>query len=243
MKRVLVTLALFGLFFLNTPLAYAALTDNIVAYWKFDETSGTSAADATGNGHTGTLTSASFTSAGKINYGVANSTNGYVSFTALTNLHAGDFTISGWMKMGATIDQFTILMGAASGLGVNFYAGKLRFYDGIGDVVVANYTATNDGLYHFYVLTRSGNTYTIYVDGSSDNSASNTDSYTFTPNAVNRAGGNSNADSVDEVGVWTRALSADEVTTLYNSNAGCQYNFTSCGTTAITPPNFWGFWW
>lgn len=31
------------------------LADNPVGYWRFEETSGTSAADATGNGHTGTI--------------------------------------------------------------------------------------------------------------------------------------------------------------------------------------------
>lgn len=232
------------LLYASAPFAQAALTDNIVAYWKFDETSGSSAADATGNGHTGTLTSASFTSSGKINYGMLTSTNGYSGFTALSDLHAaGDFTVAGWMKAGSTINQFTILLGAASGLGLNFYAGHLRFYDGPGDVVVANYTTTNDSTYHFYVMTRSGNTYTLYVDGSYDNSASNTDSYTFTPNAVNRAGSNSNVASFDEVGVWTRALSSTEVSTLYNSGTGCQYDFSTCGVSTVAPPYFWSFWW
>ena len=40
------------LFLFTTLFAQAALTDNIAAYWKFDEGRGTTAADATENGNT-----------------------------------------------------------------------------------------------------------------------------------------------------------------------------------------------
>jgi hypothetical protein len=43
----------------------SAPTSGLVAHWKFDENSGTSAADSSGNGHTGTLTSGATWSTGQ----------------------------------------------------------------------------------------------------------------------------------------------------------------------------------
>lgn len=44
-------------FCIDTLPAHAAVsTDSLVGYWKFDETSGTTAADASGDGNTGTHT-------------------------------------------------------------------------------------------------------------------------------------------------------------------------------------------
>jgi hypothetical protein len=38
---------------------------------------------------------------------------------------------------------------------------------------------------------------------------------------------------IDEIGVWSRALTSGEVTQLYNSGAGLQYPFTSNNTSAF----------
>jgi len=75
--------------FVFTPLfAQAALTDNIVAYWKLDENTGTSAADATGGGGTGTLTNSPTWVTGKINSGLQfGGTNRYVSIPNSTALN------------------------------------------------------------------------------------------------------------------------------------------------------------
>jgi hypothetical protein len=64
----------------------------------FDEGSGTNAADATGNGHTGTLVNGVSWAAGrKGNAVVLNGTDGYVSLPAGLLANLGDCTIAAWV--------------------------------------------------------------------------------------------------------------------------------------------------
>src|SRR4051812_49333464 len=53
MKKLLLTIIL--AVFLLPNFAHADITSNLEAWWKCNEGTGTTAADATGNGHTGTL--------------------------------------------------------------------------------------------------------------------------------------------------------------------------------------------
>jgi hypothetical protein len=46
--------------------ASASFTSNLVAYWKFDEGTGTTTADSSGNGNTGILTNGPLWTAGRI---------------------------------------------------------------------------------------------------------------------------------------------------------------------------------
>ena len=59
-------------FYNGEELTFNSLLNNIVAYWKLDEFSGISAEDATGNGHTGTLSGSTLPTwdPGKINNGL-----------------------------------------------------------------------------------------------------------------------------------------------------------------------------
>ena len=52
---LLLTVLLFGGFFFQFHTASADITTGLVGYWTFDEGSGTTAVDSSGNGNTGTL--------------------------------------------------------------------------------------------------------------------------------------------------------------------------------------------
>jgi YD repeat-containing protein len=78
----------------------------LVANWKFDEGTGTSASDSTGNGSTGTLQSGASWSSGVVGSGALNfnGTSGSVSVastTALTSV-SNNFTISFWANPRST---------------------------------------------------------------------------------------------------------------------------------------------
>jgi len=169
----------------------STLLTNLKAYWKLDELSGTSAADASGNGNNGTLqTNASFISGGKINRGLLSSsslstTGGYdVGSIAALDISSFPLTISGWFRTSVSGSQLNggmnilatsktssnysgvalwMVMGAVTG-----DRGKMRFNyrNNSGTDFFVQTTGTyNDGNWHFAVARiSSGGAMTLYVD-------------------------------------------------------------------------------
>src|SRR4029077_4762895 len=87
-----------------TLLGQALLTSNDAAGYPFNESSGTTTADATGHGITGTLVNgATFTTAGKYGNALAlNGVNAYVDFGNSAALHlTGSMTVSAWINASA----------------------------------------------------------------------------------------------------------------------------------------------
>ncbi|HEU5395903.1 MAG TPA: glycoside hydrolase family 76 protein, partial [Verrucomicrobiae bacterium] len=74
----------------------SALPADFIGAWPLDETSGTVADDASGNGNNGTLTGATWNSNGRIN-GCLNF-NGVNSSVKIANPVANDFTLAFWVK-------------------------------------------------------------------------------------------------------------------------------------------------
>ena len=98
------TLALLGALALPATTAHAAVsTDSLVGYWKFDEGTGTLAADSSGHGNNGTLTGGPTWSASPTNsitftnpYALSfDGVDDYVSIADADVLDPGDtFTLS-----------------------------------------------------------------------------------------------------------------------------------------------------
>ena len=64
MQLTVINLLAFYLF--SVCVAYADITSNLISWWKFDDGSGTTAIDSSGNGHSGTLTNGPTWTAGNI---------------------------------------------------------------------------------------------------------------------------------------------------------------------------------
>ena len=92
-KRYLIVLSL-TLIPLWTNMAYA-IDPNLVAYWAFDETSGTTAHDSAGT-HDGTVSGAQWTSDGKFGNALNFNGSAYVNIGDL-GLN-GDWTVCFWAK-------------------------------------------------------------------------------------------------------------------------------------------------
>jgi hypothetical protein len=104
---------------------------------------------------------------------------------------------------------------------------------------VSGTTNVNDGAWHFLVCTRSGTTVTLYVDGKSEGapaaltgSTNNSGFFTIGRANTNLAQKNYFKGSIDEVGVWNRSLSVDEINHVYNCRTGLQYPFNSAALCA-----------
>lgn len=226
---------------------------NLIAYYKLDESSG-NAADASGAGITltnnntvtYTNTAGQFLIVRGANFGAGN-TNKSLSTANTMGIDGGACSISLWVKMnGADIassvqvpfQQANTSTQTANQIFYDFNGGtrRLRFQRtkySVGDQQL-DYTITlgTTNFYHL-VYTYDGATITGYVNGVSVGTAAASGS--------GSSGGVSGfrlADStatglpasmyIDEVGVWSRALSSTEVSQLYNGGSGVSYtNFNT----------------
>lgn len=215
-----------------------ALSDNCVLYWKLDETSWTSAADASWNSNTGTTSNITWAT-GKINNGgTFNGSSTKIDtawsvFTWTTN-----FTIALWIK---TSTAWRRLVQKRQSNANWFFIYTLwddwkQAYLDYNGGFINNHSSTNtvnDWNWHLVGVSRNWNTITFWKDW-----VSNwwwTWASTVSLNSHIIDAWRDYVDSwnkpfnwqMDEIWIRTRELSWTERTTLYNSWAWLQYPFWS----------------
>ncbi|HNV61388.1 MAG TPA: LamG domain-containing protein [Candidatus Cloacimonas acidaminovorans] len=219
-----------------------ALVDNIVAYYKLDESSG-NASDSVGSV---TLTNNNTTtySTGKINNGaVFNGSDQSLSATA--SLVADSWTISFWVKpddsdiSNQTMFAYRPSSGTANIIGIEGFSSmtvRCILFDS-SSFAYKDYrtslTLTQNAWNHF-AITWNDSSISLYVNGSLDNSVTKAKDGSIAQTNTSRilrlgaetASSNFYDGSMDEVGIWSRALTSTEITELYNSGNGLQYPFT-----------------
>lgn len=250
MKYLLTILILFCLV---PSIASAALADNLVSYWKLDESSG----NATDSHSSNTLTNNNTAtySTGKINNAVylASASSQSLSITDNASLSiTGDLSISGWFyftsfsangrklvnKWNDTGNQRGFIFDNSDASG-----DTLRLVLSTNGVNFPLVTATGAALsvdtwYHLAVTFKaSTGVVSFYKNGSllfaptiSANSIFDNTADFYIGNGVNAAPTDPFNGRVDEVGIWSRELTSGEITTLYNGGAGNQYPFTIATT-------------
>lgn len=237
-----------------------ALIDNVLAYWKLDESSG-NPVDATGGGKTLTNNNSVGFAAGIVNNGIdlgAANTNKYLSRNGLIG-NDGAYTVSAWVKLRTeiTTGNYGIVTvsteSTAHTIGYEYNGGtrRIRVTRGKNNLAYVyadkNIALGTSDWYHI-VCAYTGSALNLYVNGVLEASpaASGNGSPNWTPgggaitigvehNANNPGTVGSYASAyIDEVGLWSRALIQSEVTELYNSGFGNQYNFQPVLTSAVT---------
>ena len=226
-----------------------ALTDNIVAYYKFDESSG-NAEDSVGSLDLTNRNSVAFTT-GKINNGADfeyGSNQGF-SITDAASSGAFDlidnFTLAFWVNfesLPSTGDakwyivfkndcyQFQVPYNASGSYGLKIY---LRDSTGFYSPSVA-WTPSTSTWYHIAVTREKSTGYVkFYVNGSQQGTTQETGRTASLYNSsdafeIGQAGSSGLFDGIlDELGVWSRVLSDSEISQLYNSGSGLSYPFSS----------------
>ena len=226
--------------------ASAALTDNIISYWKFDESSG-NAADSAGS-NTLTNTSVSYV-AGKINN--AGSYTGSESFGVADNgtlRPANTLTISAWINFDSGAEAggpIFVAKGTNAGdsqsWDLRLHSTKKIYYQGRvgGGSYIAGLTSTvmSPNTWYHVVFTRNGTVTHVYLNGVDETLTgvtSNAADFDYSTGnlSVGQFGSGFNfwKGKIDEVALWSRDLSSTEVTTLYNSGTGLQYPFGAVST-------------
>lgn len=195
----------------------------LVGWWKLDEGIGSIANDSSGNGNNGTVYSAAWTQ-GK--FGSALSFNGIGSYVSIPDNAAlslpNNFSISLWFSSSQAPSGWADLIGKR-GSTVNYGVyinpdGTLHFeiYDGTHDPDISTSRSVCDGSFHQVVAIRNGGVMNLYVDGTSvSNAADTTWGNTVTNTAPVTLGNGYKFFNgvIDEVQVYNRALSANEVQT------------------------------
>lgn len=229
-----------------------ALITNLVSYWKLDEASGTredihSTNDLTDNNTVGVAT-------GKINDGAdfeyANSEYLSITDASQSGLDGmSELSISCWFNQESVSSTYPSIVGKWSETSnqrayiIANVGGSVYFYHssdgGNGNLRSVNGGAIGTGSWYHVVGTFKSGTdnLKIYLNGSFVAQDTPIGSTVYNGTAgfqIGKADGPFAAASdqyfdgiIDEVGVWNIALTADEVTALYNSGNGLAYPFTS----------------
>ena len=175
-----------------------------------------------------------------------NGSTGYITYPNDTFKLTGNFSISVWVKLNAIGSTQTILSaGTSTSNGFRTYVGsnnKIYFeYSnaGIGNYFTGATTLVANTWYNI-ALVNTGSVYKIYINGTLD--ATNVSSpVPATYQTITWAADGTNSailgryissvyflnGSIDMLTSWTKALTDNEITQLYNMGGGIQYPFTT----------------
>jgi hypothetical protein len=206
----------------DTVAGFALPTTGLYRYYKLDETSGTVAHDSSGNGVDGTLVNGPTWTTGIVGGGLSfNGVDQYVNAGTIPALALSDsFTWAFWANLRTTAgDLIGNRTGGAGGVGafIKFTQQNFQFWTN-GTTPYVNYTVPLGAWYHLCVV-KNGPSLTYYSDGQVV--ATGTAEADMGWNPFYLGGdifwGPEMADeTLDEVRLYTRALSATEVGILAN---------------------------
>lgn len=222
-----------------TVVAPPPTGSGLVASYGFNEGSGTTATDSSGNGHVGALAGPTWIATGK-NGGALNfdGVNDRVNVASTPKLElATAFTISAWAYPTNVIGWRTVAMKGAADYdlytsAVNNFPGTQASIAGDWRELFGPFTLATNAWVHI-AGTYDGAAQRLYVNGVEVASRAQTGAIRTSTNPLT-IGGNVNwgeyfAGRLDDVRVYSRALSATEITSDMN---------TSVGTSSVPPPVF-----
>ncbi len=226
-------------------LSYLDDDSDLIAYYNFDENLGTTILDLNGGDHNGTIAgTVTIQPSGKIGSSWSSASAGKANVTNLTDLNFAwnqPFSICSWIKY-TTSDILEIfgVENTAVGWYVGQTTGKLSII--ISSVwptnsYIESTTSTyNDGAWKFYCAVYDGNVDSrIYVNGAEVATTIDANTLSANPSYSGKTPtiGGRYADTygrwdgnIDELSIWNKALSSNQISDLYNSGSGLAYPFT-----------------
>jgi hypothetical protein len=197
----------------------------IVAAYSFDEGLGTTAVDASGNGHAGTVVGASWTPGGR--HGGALSFDGssnYVGLGGLGTFYQSGFTLQAWVQKATTKNDVAVV-GTWAGSGPMIWVDHLasRYHltldGGLSNYLDSGHNPVTATWQHL-AATYDGSTARFYIDGTQVASravgggAGNSDVWRI--GAYGGSPGGFFDGLIDDVRIYNRALTAGEIQTDMN---------------------------
>lgn len=225
------------------------LKDGLIAYYKFDETSGTTCNDSHTSDLDGTINGATINQTGKlIKCYTFDGTNNRVDLSSGNNFLGGEnyMSFSVWINTNDLSNKRWVF-GTENGLNYNDSTIQLYIYDN-GYLTISVYNGTSAFATTYPVSSMSINTWyhivgtldddylRLYVNGTEINNVSRPSSATInttTNTMVIGRLGTYNAyywnGEIDELAFWNKTLTTTEITALYNSGSGLSYDSFTTG--------------
>ncbi len=208
----------------------------LVGYYPLDTNIGIQAYDSSINSNNSVLVNSPSWGTGKIGNALTfDGVNDYAvmpSNSAISQFGTGEFSVSVWFKSSSATQQFLIDNKTAGTnlAGYNIYlsasgAANFKVADGTTQHQTTSPTGLSDGLWHHLVGTRTSSGLKIYIDGNQAGSLNNGGSHNVTNStsmyfgSYNSTPGLPLSGSMDEVRFYSRALSASEISNMYDANA------------------------
>jgi len=227
-------------------LSHDTLTTSLVSYWKLDLGTWVDSHGANDLTEGGTVTNTT----GKINDGATASdwstTNRlYISDASQTNLEGtGDFSILMWVLSDDAPSALEYIVSkydtsSQRGYSFNFDTGVVKLFvsetgSSANDQISFTHThSTVAWTSYVWTYDASAKQHRLYINGSEHGSSPQTGVVTSVHDStadfqIGVRDGASNAfvldGDIDEVGFWTKVLTSDEVTDLYNAGNALPYN-------------------
>jgi len=207
----------------SVTVSNVVVSGGLVASYAFEEGAGTTVADASGHGNTGTISGATWVTTGK--YGKALSFNGTSSLVSVSDVAAlhltTGMTLEAWVQPSSVTSWRSVMLketsnGLAYGLYSSNDASRPAGFVHIGqDVDATGPAAVVVGAWTHLAATYDGAAFKLYVNGTQVTSRALSGSIATSTNPL-RIGGNTIwgeyfAGLIDEVRIYSRALSAAEV--------------------------------
>ncbi|MFC1658220.1 LamG domain-containing protein [Candidatus Omnitrophota bacterium] len=237
----------------TTTLGAGSKGTGPVAYWNFDEPGGTTAYDRSGNGNNGSLEpvtggsntteSQMWTPQGKFGGALEfDGTDDYVDAGTSATLRPANFTYAAWIKRGTedTSEDHVI----SNSMNRQFYVldRTIQFQPGLGANIEGT-TILQQGVWYHVAFTYNGTNAIIYVNGKAEDNdviSVGAGSGTFfigkcwDTHYVHNFNG-----LIDEVKVYNRALSPDEISMEYAGGYAAHFGAANESTTVHNPNAGW----
>jgi len=225
-----------------------SLNTDLIAYYDFDASSGSTLEDVVTGEFNGTLRNMSITDVwvgGKLGNSLFfNGTEAHIDsigrIIALEDITLANYTISFWMNSSVVVSQQGILFGYddnedISNSDIYLYENgnnEHAFYSGGGEttlITTAN-SGLRDGEWHLITIVQNATHNVLYINQTLSSTVPSTGK-SACADCLLKLGGGSNPDyyhrgNLDEFGIWNRSLSSSEIDTLYNSGTGVTYTTT-----------------
>jgi len=202
------------------------LEDDVAGYWHFDEGTGTSTYDASGNGKSGELmNSPTWKSASDCKAGQCIELDGINQWVDLGNfdfLSGGSFTISMWLNPDTVFSDDRIISsytpGDTNAISVRFNSNKIEIWQSEWDIISSS-TIGSDQWFHLAIVI-VGDSATAYINGEKELTGVQLGG-NFDVNSIGigkqlaGSGGNYFNGKVDEVRIYNTALSSSTIKAHY----------------------------
>lgn len=207
--------------------AGSTLTTSLVSYWKLDGNSNDFNAS-----NNGTDTVITYQSSPAIKTQSANFASASSSKIVLTQPSFGsaDRSVSFWINTGTNTANQNFIGNRNDSVAwwrVLTKDSTHFYYETQSNLVTSNAITFANSAWHHVIITMSGTTMAFYFDGSAAGGATVTASNTNSSSNEMQFGASHHSGytdfyngNLDEIGVWTKTLSAQEISDLYNGGAG-----------------------